>query len=113
LREAALAIGSPRWKATFSVIFRSAKSGLITGVLLAVARVSGETAPLLFTAMNGPYWPRSLNQPTPNLTVTIFNYAMSPYRDWQQTAWGASLLIMAVLLGLNIIIRITLREAKK
>jgi phosphate transport system permease protein len=113
LREAALAIGSPRWKATLSVVFRAAKSGLITGVLLAMARVSGETAPLLFTAMNAPYWPRSLSQPTANLTVTIFNYAMSPYRDWQQTAWGAALVIMAAVLALNVFIRLSLREAKK
>ena len=113
LREAALALGSPRWKMTFAVVFRAAKSGLITGVLLAVARVSGETAPLLFTALNGPYWPRSLNMPTANLTVTIFNYAMSPYRDWQSIAWGASLLIMAAVLSLNIFTRVTLRERKR
>jgi len=113
LRESGLALGSPRWRMTLAIVFRAASSGLITGVLLAVARVSGETAPLLFTALNSPYWPTSLNQPTANLTVTIFNYAMSPYRDWQQTAWGASLLIMAAVLALNFTARMAFREARK
>jgi phosphate transport system permease protein len=105
LREAALALGVPRWKATLGIVFRAAKSGLLTGVLLAVARVSGETAPLLFTALNSPYWPESVNEPTANLTVTIFNYAMSPYDDWQTLAWGASLLIAASVLGTTVITR--------
>ncbi len=105
LREAALALGVPRWKATVGVVFRAAKTGLLTGTLLAIARVSGETAPLLFTALNSPYWPESFNEPTANLTVTIFNYAMSPYDDWQTLAWGASLLIAASVLGTTIITR--------
>jgi phosphate transport system permease protein len=105
LREAALALGVPRWKATVGVIFRAAKAGLLTGTLLAIARVSGETAPLLFTALNSPYWPESFNEPTANLTVTIFNYAMSPYDDWQTLAWGASLLIAVSVLGTTIITR--------
>jgi len=105
LRESALALGSPRWKTTLGIIFRAARTGMITGVLLAVARVSGETAPLLFTALNSPYWPHSPGEPTANLTVTIFNYAMSPYADWQQTAWGASLLIMAAVLLLTVAAR--------
>ena len=105
LREAALALGAPRWKVTLAVLFRAASSGLITGILLAVARVSGETAPLLFTALNSPYWLSSLGEPTPNLTVTIFNYAMSPYPDWQQMAWGASLLITGAVLALNLMAR--------
>jgi phosphate transport system permease protein len=113
LRESALAIGAPRWKVIFDVVFRSAKTGLLTGVLLAVARVSGETAPLLFTALNSPYFPKSLNEPTANLTVTIFNYAMSPYEDWQRTAWGASLLIMLGVLSVNITTRVMLKGAKK
>ena len=112
LRESALALGAPRWKVTLVIVFRAAKSGLITGILLAVARVSGETAPLLFTALNSPYWVSSLNQPTPNLTVTIFNYAMSPYPDWQQKAWGASLLITFSVLILTISARFLLRERK-
>ena len=105
LREAALALGVPRWKATLGIVFRSAKTGLLTGILLAVARVSGETAPLLFTSLNSPYWPESFNEPTANLTVTIFNYAMSPYEDWQTLAWGASLLIAASVLGTTVISR--------
>ena len=105
LRESALALGAPRWKVTLGVVFRAAKTGLITGILLAVARVSGETAPLLFTALNSPYWPQSLNEPTGNLTVTIFNYAMSPYPDWQAMAWGASFLITAGVLGATVFTR--------
>lgn len=113
LREAGLALGAPRWRVTLTVIFRAARAGLITGVCLAVARVSGETAPLLFTALNSPYWPDSLGEPTPNLTVTIFNYAMSPYHDWQQTAWGASLIIMLGVLALILLARLSLRERQK
>lgn len=105
LREAALALGVPRWKATLGVVFRAAKAGLLTGTLLAIARVSGETAPLLFTALNSPFWPESFNEPTANLTVTIFNYAMSPYDDWQTLAWGASLLIAVGVLGTTVITR--------
>ena len=112
LRESALALGAPRWKVTLVIVFRAAKGGLITGILLAVARVSGETAPLLFTALNSPYWVSSLNEPTPNLTVTIFNYAMSPYPDWQQKAWGASLLITFGVLILTISAHFLLREKK-
>jgi phosphate transport system permease protein len=112
LRESALALGAPRWKATMGVVFRAAKTGLITGVLLAIARVSGETAPLLFTSLNSPFWPKSLSQPTANLTVTIFNYAMSPYSNWQEMAWGASLVIMVAVLALTVVARFTLKEAK-
>ena len=112
LRESALALGAPRWKVTLTVVFRSAKAGLLTGILLAVARVSGETAPLLFTALNSPYWFNSLSGPTPNLTVTIFNYAMSPYEDWQRMAWGASLVITAGVLAFTLLARLVLRERK-
>ena len=112
LRESALALGAPRWKVTLGIVFRAAKSGLITGSLLAVARVSGETAPLLFTALNSPYWAKSFNEPIPNLTVTIFNYAMSPYADWQRIAWGASLLIMLAVLLMTVIARTIFQEAK-
>ncbi len=108
VRESALALGAKRWKATFSVVFRTASSGLITGSLLAVARVSGETAPLLFTALNSPYWPESLAQPTANLTVTIFNFAMSPYPEWQKLAWGASLLITTGVLLVILLVRTAL-----
>jgi phosphate transport system permease protein len=113
LREAALALGAPRWRVTLAIVFRAAKTGLITGVCLAVARVGGETAPLLFTALNSPFWPRSLGEPTPNLTVTIFNYAMSPYPDWQRLAWGASLIITGGVLALTLLARLSLREWRK
>ena len=110
LREAGLALGAPTWKVTLAILFRAARPGLLTGILLAVARVSGETAPLLFTALNSPYWVSSLAGPTPNLTVTIFNFAMSPYPDWQQMAWGASLLITCGVLALNLTARFFLGE---
>jgi len=110
LRESGLALGAPRWKVTLSVVFRAAKTGLVTGVLLAVARVSGETAPLLFTALNSFYWPESPGEPTANLTVTIFNYAMSPYADWQQKAWGASFLITVGVLLVAVFARLSLQR---
>ncbi len=113
LRESALALGAPRWKVTLGVVFRAAKNGLLTGALLAVARVAGETAPLLFTALNSPFWPKSLAKPTGNLTVTIYNYAMSPYADWQQMAWGASFLITMSVLVLTISARVLLHERKR
>ncbi len=117
LREAALALGFPRWRVTLSIIFRAAKSGLLTGILLAVARVSGETAPLLFTALNNPFqhffhWNLGLDQPYPNLTVTIFDYAMSPYKDWQTKAWGASLVITVGILLLTILARWLISERR-
>jgi phosphate transport system permease protein len=110
LRESGLALGAPKWKVTVGVVFRAARSGILTGVLLAVARISGETAPLLFTVLNSPYWMRSLKEPVANLTVTIFNYAMSPYPDWIAKAWGASLLIMIAVLGMAVISRFALRN---
>ncbi len=113
LREAALAIGNPRWMATLSILFRAAKTGLITGVLLSVARVSGETAPLLFTALNSPYMMKSLREPLANMTVTIYQYAMSPYDDWNRIAWGASLVIMITVLLLNLTARLVVGGKKK
>ncbi len=105
LREAALALGAPYWKMIVSIVYRAARTGMITGIILAVARVSGETAPLLFTALNSPYWPSGLTEPMANLTVTIFNYAMSPYEDWQAKAWGGAFLITVSILALNILSR--------
>lgn len=113
LREAALALGTPYWKMVVSIVYRAAKTGMITGVILAVARVSGETAPLLFTALNSPYWPSGLTEPMANLTVTIFNYAMSPYDDWQAKAWGGAFLITATILAINILSRLFAQRGSK
>ncbi len=115
LRESALAIGAPRWKATLTIIFRAAKTGLITGVLLSIARVSGETAPLLFTALTSDSWPwHFFTEPTANLTVTITEYATnSPFEVMHARAWGAALLITLAVLLLNVICRVLFREAKR
>lgn len=112
LRESALALGAPDHSMILHIVFRAAKSGLVTGIMLAVARVSGETAPLLFTTLNSPYWSLELDKPMANLTVTIFNYAMSPYADWQAKAWGASLLITGTVLFLNLTARAIARERR-
>jgi len=113
MREAALALGSPYWKMMMHIAFRAAKNGMITGIMLSVARVAGETAPLLFTAMNSPYWMESMNEPMANLTVTLFNYAMSPYDDWQQLAWGAAFLITVSVLVVTITTRLILAGRSK
>jgi len=113
MREAALALGAPYWKVMVHVVFRAAKDGMITGIMLSIARVAGETAPLLFTAMNSPYWMESMNEPMANLTVTLFNYAMSPYDDWQQLAWGAAFIITASVLIITISTRLILTGRSK
>lgn len=105
LREAAAALGAPKWKVIVMVAYRAALQGMLTGVLLAVARISGETAPLLFTALNNQFWSNDLNAPMANLPVVIFQFAMSPYADWQTLAWGGALLITAAILLLNITAR--------
>jgi phosphate transport system permease protein len=105
LREATAALGAPRWKSMTFVIYRSAWSGILTGVLLAIARVSGETAPLLFTALNNQYWSTDMSQPMANLPVVIFQFAMSPYDDWQRLDWGGALIITVAILALNILAR--------
>ena len=114
LRESALAIGAPRWRITLAVVFRSAKSGLMTGVLLAVARVAGETAPLLFTALTSDAWPTGFfTQPTANLTVTMTEYATnSPFETMHIRAWGAALIITVAVLALNLLCRTIFREKK-
>jgi phosphate transport system permease protein len=105
LREAAAALGTPRWKTMLSVIYRAALSGILTGVLLAIARVTGETAPLLFTALNNQFFSTNLGAPMANLPVVIFQFATSPYDDWQRLAWGGALLITVTILILNIVAR--------
>jgi phosphate transport system permease protein len=102
LREAAAALGAPKWKIVVTVTYRSAVQGMLTGVLLAVARISGETAPLLFTALNNQFFSTDLNAPMANLPAVIFQFAMSPYADWQALAWAGALLITATILVLNI-----------
>ena len=106
LREAAAALGAPQWKVIVMVTYRAAAQGMLTGVLLAIARISGETAPLLFTALNNQFWSGDLNGPIANLPVVIFQFAMSPYADWQRLAWGGALLITASILVLNITARL-------
>ncbi len=113
LREAAFALGAPRWKVSLMVTLRAAKSGVITGLLLAVARISGETAPLLFTALNNQFFSTNMEGPMANLPVVIFQFAMSPYQNWIQLAWGAALLITLTVLVLNILARVFFREKVK
>lgn len=113
LREAAYALGAPKWKVAFSVTLKAAQSGVITGILLALARVSGETAPLLFTALNNQFFSINMNAPMANLPVVIFQFAMSPYENWVNLAWGGALLITFVVLGLNIITRVVFSSKVK
>jgi len=110
LREAAVALGAPAWKMIMFVSYRAAKAGIITGILLAVARISGETAPLLFTALNNQFWSANMNNAMANLPVVIFQFAMSPYDDWHRLAWGGAILITFGVLGLNILARIMFRQ---
>jgi phosphate transport system permease protein len=102
LREAAASIGLPRSRMITRIAYRAAKAGMITGVLLAVARISGETAPLLFTALNNQFWSSNLNAPMASLPVVIFQFALSPYKDWQQLAWTGALIITMAVLALSI-----------
>jgi phosphate transport system permease protein len=111
LREAAAALGAPQWKVINFITLRAARAGIITGVLLAVARISGETAPLLFTALNNQFWSSNMNQPMANLPVVIFQFAMSPYEDWQKLAWAGALLITVSVLTLNILARVLFRQS--
>jgi len=110
LREAAYALGAPKWKVITSITLRAARSGVVTGVLLAVARIAGETAPLLFTSLNNQFWTSNLSQPIASLPVTIFKFAMSPYENWQQLAWAGVFLITVTVLGLNILARVLTRN---
>lgn len=112
LREAAAALGAPQWKIVVMIVYRAARAGMLTGLLLAVARISGETAPLLFTALNNQFWSSDLNGPMSSLAVVIFQFAMSPYEDWQNLAWAGALLITLFVLGLNILARTVFRPGK-
>ena len=109
LREAAYALGAPKWKVILSITLKAARAGVVTGVMLAVARIAGETAPLLFTALNNQFWTSSLSEPMASLPVTIFKFAMSPYENWQRLAWAGVFLITLAVLALNIVARILTR----
>jgi phosphate transport system permease protein len=110
LREAAFALGAPRWKVATFVTLRAARAGVITGLLLALARISGETAPLLFTALNNQFFSTNMNAPMANLPVVIFQFAMSPYENWIRLAWGGALLITLTVLVLNVVARVFFRD---
>ena len=110
LREAAYALGAPKWKVILGITLQAARAGVVTGVLLAVARIAGETAPLLFTALNNQFWTSNLGEPMASLPVTIFKFAMSPYENWQKLAWAGVFLTTLAVLGLNILARVLTRE---
>ncbi|MBI1747430.1 MAG: phosphate ABC transporter permease PstA [Acidobacteria bacterium] len=105
LREAALALGAPEWRAILGVVVRSAGTGIATGVMLAIARIAGETAPLLFTALGSRFWPRAIDEPAPALTLQIFNYATGPYEEWHRLAWAGTFVLVALILIINISVR--------
>ena len=110
LREAAFALGAPRWRVNLAVTLRAVKGGVVTGVLLSIARMIGETAPLLFTALNNQFFSTDMSQPMAYLPVVIYNFALSPYEDWQRLAWGGAALIALVVLGINIAARVLFRD---
>ncbi|MBX3591345.1 MAG: phosphate ABC transporter permease PstA [Burkholderiaceae bacterium] len=110
LREAAFALGAPRWKVSLAVTLRAVRGGVLTGVLLAVARIIGETAPLLFTALNNQFFSADMGRPMANLPVVIYNFAMSPYENWQKLAWGGAALIALIVLGINVLARVAFRD---
>lgn len=113
MREAAAALGAPQWKVTITIVYRAARTGILTGILLSIARISGETAPLLFTALNNQFWSNTLSQPIANLPNVIFQFAMSPYEDWHHLAWAGALLITFAVLLLNIVAHSALRQKQK
>ncbi len=113
MREAAAALGAPRWIVIGNIVYKAAMTGMVTGVILAVARIMGETAPLLFTALNNQFWSTNMNDAMANLPVVIFQFAMSPYDDWRGLAWAAALLIAVLVLGLNILTRVLMRGHSK
>jgi phosphate transport system permease protein len=113
LREAAFALGAPRWKVSLSVSLRAVKAGVVTGILLAIARVSGETAPLLFTALNNQFFSTDMSKPMGNLPVVIFQFGLSPYDNWVNLAWGGALLIALLVLAVNILARVMFRQDTK
>ena len=112
MREAGFALGLPRWRVTRQILYKAAMSAILTGILLGVARIAGETAPLLFTALNNQFWSADLNAPLANLPVVIFQYAMSPYDEWHTLAWAAAFVLTAFVLVLNIVVRLLARKGR-
>jgi phosphate transport system permease protein len=106
IREASWALGVPQWRTTLGVVMRTAKNGILTGILLSIARIAGETAPLLFTAFNNHFWPSGLDQPTASLTVQVFTYAIAPFEDWHDQAWTGALVLLLLVLGVNLAARV-------
>jgi phosphate transport system permease protein len=113
MREAAFALGLPAWRVTSRIIYKAALSGIVTGVLLGLARIAGETAPLLFTALNNQFWSANLGQPLANVPVVIFQYAMSPYDQWHALAWAGALVLTVFVLGLNLMVRFFARRGNR
>ena len=109
-REAALALGIPQWKTTMQIVVRTAFRGIVTGILLSIARIAGETAPLLFTALGNRFWSTSLNQPIGSLTVFIYDYAKAPFEDWNNQAWTAALVLIILISGLSLAVRAVTRS---
>ena len=110
MREAGFALGLPRWRVTSRIIYKAALSAILTGILLGAARIAGETAPLLFTALNNQFWSGSLNAPLANVPVVIFQYAMSPYDEWHTLAWAGAFVLTIFVLGLNLLVRLLARK---
>jgi phosphate transport system permease protein len=113
MREAAFALGVPRWKVTSQILYKAALTAILTGILLGVARIAGETAPLLFTALSNQFWTSSLSEPLANVPVVIFQYAMSPYDEWHELAWAGAFVLTAFVLALNIAVRLIARRGKR
>ena len=113
MREAAFALGLPRWRVTSRILYKSALAGIVTGILLGIARISGETAPLLFTALNNQFWSADLGAPLANVPVVIFQYAMSPYDEWHALAWAGAFVLTAFVLALNLFVRLVARKGLK
>jgi len=111
LREASWALGIPEWKTILSIVIRTAKNGILTGVLLSIARVAGETAPLLFTSFNNQFW-SSINEPTASLTVQVYTYAISPYDDWQRQAWTGAFVLLVLVLAINVFAKMFFKDSR-
>jgi phosphate transport system permease protein len=112
IREASWALGVPQWRTTLSIVMVTAKNGILTGILLSIARVAGETAPLLFTAFNNHFWPKGINEPTASLTVQVFTYAISPFADWQAQAWTGALVLLIIVLVVNLTAKILFKNPR-